>query len=204
MVLSEVLDAINEDPSLLQQGKPFGFRPHSALAQVFACSFLPQYKFKLPDGDPPYNDEKREPGMTSSDLLYAIRHNRFAYFLDDSIRPSKREQLFIMLLETVCTSEAKVLLAIKDQTLDLMYPNITYKILEDAGYLPPMTEEEIAKANSKSKQDSRTEVSHESTASDKPAKTRSKSSTSRRSTSGATKRTPARKTKENVDNTNAS
>lgn len=201
MVLSEVLQAINDEPSLMDKGQPFAFQPHSALAIVFAHAYIPAAKFKLPDGDPPYNKEERKPGMTSSDLLYAIRRNRFSYFVDSTIDQRKREQLFIMLIETVCNDEAKVLLAIKDQKLDLLYPNLTYDLLEQYGYLPTRSEQEKAEAKSKSDMDEKDEVSAESKPVDTPSKTRSKASAKRGASTRTTKRTTARKTKENVADT---
>ena len=201
MVLSEVLQAINDEPSLMDKGQPFAFQPHSALAIVFAHAYIPAAKFKLPEGDPPFNNEERKPGMTSSDLLYAIRRNRFSYFVDSAIDQRKREQLFIMLLETVCNEEAKVLLAIKDQNLDLLYPNLTYELLEQYGYLPARSEKEIAEAKSKSNVDQKSEVSVESKPVDTPSKTRSKASAKRGASTRTTKRTTARKTKENVADT---
>lgn len=201
MVLSEVLQAINDEPSLMDKGQPFAFQPHSALAIVFAHAYIPAAKFKLPDGDPPYNKEERKPGMTSSDLLYAIRRNRFSYFVDSTIDQRKREQLFIMLLETVCNDEAKVLLAIKDQKLDLLYPNLTYDLLEQYGYLPTRPEQEKAEAKSKSDMDEKDEVPAESQSHDTASKTRSKPSSKRGTSTRTTKHTTARKTKENVADT---
>ena len=201
MVLSEVLQAINDEPSLMDKGQPFAFQPHSALAIVFAHAYIPAAKFKLPDGDPPYNKEERKPGMTSSDLHIAFRRNRFSYYVDSTIDQRKREQLFIMLIETVCNDEAKVLLAIKDQKLDLLYPNLTYDLLEQYGYLPTRSEQEKAEAKSKSDMDEKDEVPAESKPVDTPSKTRSKASAKRGASTRTTKRTTARKTKENVADT---
>lgn len=201
MVLSEVLQAINDEPSLMDKGQPFAFQPHSALAIVFAHAYIPAAKFKLPEGDPPFNNEERKPGMTSSDLLYAIRRNRFSYFVDSAIDQRKREQLFIMLLETVCNDEAKVLLAIKDQKLDLLYPNLTYELLEQYEYLPARSEKEIAEAKSKSHVVEKSEVSAESQPGDAPSKTRSKAGAKRSTSTRTAKRTTTCKTKENVADT---
>lgn len=204
MVLSEVLQAINDEPSLMDKGQPFAFQPHSALAIVFAHAYIPAAKFKLPDGDPPYNKEERKPGMTSSDLLYAIRRHRFSYFVDSAIDQRKREQLFIMLLETVCNDEAKVLLAVKDQKLDLLYPNLTYDLLEQYGYLPTRSEQEKAEAKSKSNVGKKDEVPAESQSHDTASKTHSKPSTKRGTSTRTTKHTTSRKTKENVADTQQS
>lgn len=199
MVLSEVLQAINDDVSLLDSGQPFAYVANSAIARVFAHGYIPELKFLLPEGDPPYNQDERRPGMTPNDLLYVIRKNRFSYFVDPTIDQRKRERMFIMLLETVCNDEGKVLLAIKDQTVDLLYPNITYEVLEKAGYLPARSEQEVKKANSKSKSTEEDKVQNESNVGGSASKTRSKPATKRRSTSNTTKRSTTIKTKENVD-----
>jgi len=136
LLLSEVLQLINEDPSLMAKGKPFAFTPNSALHKVFYYAYMPDAKFKLPEGVPPYTPSRLQPGLDSTDLLIAIRRGRFGYMVDGGIPNVRREQLFISLLETVNEAEAKVLLAIKDQCLDKMYPNLTYKVLSEYGYLP--------------------------------------------------------------------
>lgn len=135
LTLFEALDLINKDTSMLYTY--FKFAPNSPLHKVFKCAFLPECKFLLPEGDPPYTPSRNAVGMSSCDLLVAIRKNRFDYFNGTVTLPEvKREQLFINLLETVHPSEAKVLLAIKDQKLDKMFKNITYDVLSQAGYLP--------------------------------------------------------------------
>lgn len=136
LLLSEVLTLVNDDPSLLGQGQPFEFHRNSALHKVFYYGFVPSAKFKLPPGIPPYTPSDMQPGVNAVDLLIAIRRGRFSYFTDLNIPSARREQLFIELLETVYAEEAKVLLAIKDQSITRLYPNLTYKTLYQAGYLP--------------------------------------------------------------------
>lgn len=136
LLLSEVLQAINDDITLLNPGQPFEFHRNSALHKVFYYGFVKDSRFKLPEGDPPYTPSDQKPGMNAVDLLIAIRRGRFAHFVDPNINPIRREQLFISLLETVYQEEAKILLAIKDQRLTELYPNITYKVLYEAHYLP--------------------------------------------------------------------
>lgn len=136
MTLDEVLKSINDDTTLLERGRPFGFSSGSPLHKLFSYAYLPQRKFLLPEGDPPYTPSVQTVGMTGADLLVAIRRNRLDYFVDRSIASVRREQLFISLLETVYAAEAKILLAVKDQQLDKLYPNLTYKTLYQYGYLP--------------------------------------------------------------------
>ena len=136
MTLNEVLQKINDDTTLLQRGSTFGFAAGSPLHKLFTFAYIPEKKFLLPEGDPPYTPSVQSVGMTGADLLVAIRRDRLNYFVDKAIQPVRREQLFISLLETVYAEEAKVLLAVKDQCLDKLYPNLTYKTLYQYGYLP--------------------------------------------------------------------
>lgn len=136
MTLNEVLQKINDDTTLLQRGNVFGFASGSPLHKLFTFAYIPSKRFLLPEGDPPYTPSVQSVGMTGADLLVAIRRDRLNYFADRAIQPVRREQLFISLLETVYAEEAKVLLAVKDQCLDKLYPNLTYKTLYQYGYLP--------------------------------------------------------------------
>lgn len=134
MTLHEVLQQINNDISLLKTA--YKFSAGSALSKVFRYAFVPECKFELPEGVPPYTPCTNQPGDTPSDLLVVLVKNRLEYlekYMD--VSSIKREMIFIRLLETVHPTEAKILLAIKDQKLFTLYPNITPEVLIEAGYL---------------------------------------------------------------------
>lgn len=135
MTLWEVLDEINKNPETLRTI----YRPArgSALFQIFAYAFIPSLRWKFPDTDPPYTPCDLKAGMTPTDLLVAIKKGRFQYFDNRfEIKQVLREKVFIQLLESIHHQEAKILLAIKDQRLDSLFPNITYDLLASVGYLP--------------------------------------------------------------------
>ena len=135
MTLAEVMTDINNDVTSL--GNLYKYKPNSPLSQLFRAAFLEEDAWVLPEGDPPYKPFMGAVGTSPTDLLKAILRGRLAYFGKNKPVPSaKREELFIRLLETVHATEAKVLLAVKDQELTKMYPNITYEVLEQYGYLP--------------------------------------------------------------------
>ena len=85
--------------------------------------------------------------MCAEDMLVVIRKGRFDYLMKGrvQINPIVRARIFVKLLEGLHKSEANVLIAIKEQNLTGMFPNITYDVLVDAGYLP-RREELMAKA----------------------------------------------------------
>ena len=135
MTLDEVFKDINNDVTSL--GGLCQYKPNSPLSQLFRAAFIEEEAWVLPEGDPPYKPYTGKNGTSPTDLLKAILRGRLAYFgRNKKVTSVKREELFIRLLETVHASEAKVLLAVKDQELTKLYPNITYEVLEQYGYLP--------------------------------------------------------------------
>lgn len=147
--LYEVLDEINKDTSKL--GTYFkNLNRASPLAKVFADAFIPERRWALPEGEPPYKPSQYDAGATPVDLQIAIRRGRFDYFSPKmKIERKNRERIFIQLLESVHEKEAKVLIAIKDQCLTEMFPNITYDVLAEYDYLPKRQRAEPPKAEQK-------------------------------------------------------
>ena len=99
-------------------------------------AFDPAKKWILPEGEPPYKHSAEPIGMTPTNLYGELR--RLYVFNRADLKPVKREQLFISLLEGVHPDEAKFLCAVKDQTLHKLYPKVTRKLITDAGILPPV------------------------------------------------------------------
>jgi hypothetical protein len=129
--LPEILEEINKDPKLLSTK----YKGNSALRIVFEYAFLPEKKFALPEDEPPYRPDAAPIGMSPAILTQELR--RFYVFLRTDLKPIKREALFISLLESVHPSEAKLIIAIKDQKLTKLYKKITRKLVEEAGFIAP-------------------------------------------------------------------
>lgn len=135
--ITEVLKELNDDPSLFQttyrkvgDGGPLGM--------LFKHAFLPESKFLLPEGDPPYKADTSPIGMTRARFIQEIR--KFYVFCRKDLTPMKRETMFVQLCEALHPDEVKILCAIKDQQLTKLYPRLTRKVIADAGFLPPLTE----------------------------------------------------------------
>ena len=127
--LTQVLAEINEDPK-----KIAAYKDDFMLKVILAHSFLPDYKMLLPEGEPPFKPTSEPMGMTPTNLFNEAR--KMYVFCRADLTSLKRESLFISLLENVHPEEAKVLIAVKDQTLHKMYPKITHKLASDAGIIP--------------------------------------------------------------------
>lgn len=140
-LITEILEEINKDTKAIEKYKDNGL-----IKTIFEHAFDPEKKFILPDGIPPFKEDPAPIGMSPGNLLMEIR--RLYIFCRADLPTIRRETLFIQLLENIHPSEAKVVLAIKDQNLPSLYKNITHKLVYEAGLIttPP-----VVKTTKKSK-----------------------------------------------------
>lgn len=136
--LTQMLTEINDDPKTIAN-----YKEEFLLKVIFAHAFLPDYKMDLPEGEPPFKPAAEPMGMTPTNMFSEAR--RMYVFTRKDLTAVKRETLFISLLEGVHPDEAKVLIAMKDQKLNKLYPKITHKLVSDAGIIPaPVAKEKKA------------------------------------------------------------
>lgn len=134
--LTEMLDEINKDPKSIEK-----YKDEFILKVIFAHAFLPNFKFLLPEGEPPFKPAAEPLGMSETNI-YAECKKFHNLFCQPSLKPMKRESLFIGLLEHIHPTEAAVLIAVKDQKLQKLYSKITWKLVSDAGIIPAPPEKE--------------------------------------------------------------
>jgi hypothetical protein len=127
--LTEVLEEINSDPKTIEK-----YKNDVALKILFEYAYLPEKKFDLPEGEPPYKPDDAPIGMSPANLRMEMR--RLYIFKREDLKLLRREQLFINLLESVHPEEAKLLLAVKEQKLNKLYKKVTRKVVEEAGFIP--------------------------------------------------------------------
>ena len=128
------MNKINENPDIITQ-----YSGDAVLKAVFDNAFDPELKWLLPEGAPPYKEAPEPMGMTPTNFFQEIR--RFYIFRRADLAPVRIESLFIELLEGLHPEESKLLIAIKDQNLTTLYPNITADVALKGGFIS----EEVAK-----------------------------------------------------------
>lgn len=127
----EIISNLNEGKLTLEE-----VSVSRGVVEFLQYAFDPALKFHLPEGVPPFNKCPNPMGMTPANLRREVRTLYvFARPANDELQKLKRERSFIELLEAVHPLEAELLLAVKDQTLDTMFPNVTLKRLVEAGLL---------------------------------------------------------------------
>jgi hypothetical protein len=128
--ITEIMDALNADPKNLSK---FAGQA-AALKLIFEYAYLPEKKFLLPAGAPPYKPTVEPLGMTPTNLYTELR--RFYVFTRADLKQLQREIMFVGLLEGIHPKEADMMIAIKDQKFNKIYPKLTKKWAEDAGFIP--------------------------------------------------------------------
>lgn len=128
--LTEVLEEINSDVKKINE-----YKDDTALRFIFEYAFDDDKKFDLPDGEPPFKPDGAPLGMTPANLRMETK--KFYIYLRKDLPKLRKEQLFIGLLEAVHPDEAKLLIAIKDQKLNKLYPKITRNLLEGLNLIKP-------------------------------------------------------------------
>ena len=133
--LPELLTKINEDVSILNK-----YKGDESFTLLFKHAFDPAHKFIMPEGDPPFKPDAAPIGMSPAILRQELK--KMYVFCRADLKSTRREELFVQLLENIHPTEATLLLKIKDQALTELYPNITHKLAFDMGFIsvPPSME----------------------------------------------------------------
>ena len=102
---------------------------NGALREILRYTFDPNIKFLLPPGNPPYNslvDEQPNPTY-----LYGLVRKLYLFVEggNDNLKPARREYLFIELLESIHSTEAELLLQVKNKKLKCR--GLTYNLVKE-------------------------------------------------------------------------
>jgi len=92
-----------------------------ALKAVLGYGMDPGVKWLLPDGDPPYRALE---ASTDQEGRFYVECKKLIYFVDSpegrEVKPLKREQLFIQVLESIDPRDAQLLLRMKNRQIKIM------------------------------------------------------------------------------------
>ena len=103
---------------------------NSALRELLRYAFDPNLKFLLPPGTPPhrYAGDTNEPNPT---YLYGLVRKLYLFVEggNTALKQSRREYLFIEMLESIHPSEAELLLQVKDKKVKCR--GLTYNLVKN-------------------------------------------------------------------------
>lgn len=99
------------------------------LKTVLQYAYHKKVLFDLPEGVPPYRPMETPENMGHNRLPRELRKFQY-FFANTNMNKSKREKIFIEMLESLDPEEAKLVLMIKDKKIT--YKGITRKLVEEA------------------------------------------------------------------------
>ena len=132
-LLHEILTKVNnakDKPKKIQVLKENDSVP---LRQVLKGAFDPNIEWDLPEGTPPYK-ENDAPAGTEHTTLYqeAKRLWHFVKGADPKLSKTKKEMMFIQILEGLHSTEADVLIALKEKSLEKSFTGLTSELVKAA------------------------------------------------------------------------
>ena len=106
---------------------------NQAMRTLLKAAFDPKIKFDLPEGNPPFIRNEAPAGTEHTSL--ASEAKKLYHFVvggNNEITKLKKETMFIQMLEGLHASEAKVLLDIKNKSLNKTYKGLTSDMVKEA------------------------------------------------------------------------
>jgi len=132
-LVSEIFTKVNnakDKPKKIEVLRQFD---SPGLRMILKGAFDPNIKWDLPEGDPPYIANEAPAGTEHTYLeVEAKRLYNFAVGGNDQLNKIRKETLFIQMLEGLHASEAKVLLDVKNKSLNKTYKGLTSEMVKEA------------------------------------------------------------------------
>ena len=132
-LFSEIATKINNAKDKPRKLKVLQEHDSVALRQVLKGAFHPDIEWLLPPGDVPY--EANDAPIGTEHTLLSQEAKRLYLFTkggDNTISNTKRETLFIQMLEGLCAEEAEFLVAVVNKKVNNKYKGFTANLVKDA------------------------------------------------------------------------
>ena len=132
-LFSEIATRVNNAKDKPRKLKVLQENDTEALRQICRAAFDDKIKWALPPGDVPYT--VNEAPLGTEHTLLSQETKRLYLFIeggDNTISATKREMLFIQLLEGLSAEEAAFLLLVKDQRINNEYKGFTANLVKEA------------------------------------------------------------------------
>ena len=132
-LFSEIATRVNNAKDKPRKLKVLQENDTQALRQICRAAFDSKIKWAVPEGDVPYTPNDAPLGTEHT--LLSQEAKRLYLFIeggDNTISQTKRETLFIQLLEGLSGEEAKFLLTVKDQKVNNVYKGYTANLVKEA------------------------------------------------------------------------
>ena len=132
-LLSEILTKVNNAKMKEDKIKVLRDNDSVPLRQILKGAFDPKIEWDLPEGTPPYKVDEA-PAGTEHTLLFT-ESKRLWHFVknaDPKLSKTRKEMMYIQMLEGLHADEAKLLINVKEKNLNTTYKGLTDAVVKEA------------------------------------------------------------------------
>ena len=133
LFVSEILTKVSKLKSKKEKVAWLKEQNTNGLRMVIKSSFDPKIKWLLPEGDVPFTRNDAPEGTEHTDLH--MEASKIFHFLeggDNDITQSKRETLFIQMLEGLQENDADVLVSAMNKSLHRKFKGLSDNVVKEA------------------------------------------------------------------------
>ena len=132
-LISEIFTKINNAKDKPKKIEVLRKYDTPGMRMILKGAFDPKIEWDLPEGTPPYIANEAPAGTEHTFLeVEAKRLYNFAVGGNDQLNKIRKETLFIQMLEGLHASEAKVLIDVKNKSLNKTYKGLTSDMVKEA------------------------------------------------------------------------
>ena len=132
-LISEIFTKINNAKDKPKKIEVLRQYDTPGMRMILKGAFDPKIQWDLPEGTPPYIANEAPAGTEHTYLeVEAKRLYNFAKGGNDQLNKIRKETLFIQMLEGLHASEAKVLIDVKNKSLNKTYKGLTSDMVKEA------------------------------------------------------------------------
>ena len=138
--IPQVFDEVEKAATTESKVRVLRAYDHPVIRHILRMNFDPAIKVYLPEGEPPFKKDTSVPmGYSETNLFAEFR--RFYIWLDPKINltRTRKEQLFVQMLEGIHWTEAELVCLAKDKELTKKYKSLKENVVREAfpDLLPP-------------------------------------------------------------------
>jgi len=132
-LLHEILTKVNNAKDKPKKIEVLKSNDSVPLRQVLKGAFDPKIEWDLPSGNPPYQVNEA-PAGTEHTTLYteAKKLWHFVKGADEQLSKTKKEMMFIQMLEGLHKDDAELMIAVKEKSLNKKYKGLTDAVVKEA------------------------------------------------------------------------
>ena len=132
-LISEIFTKINNAKDKPKKIEVLRQYDSPGMRMILKGAFDPKIVWELPEGTPPYIENEAPAGTEHTYLeVEARRLYNFAKGGNNTLNKIRKETLFIQMLEGLHESEAKVLIDVKNKSLNKTYKGLTSDMVKEA------------------------------------------------------------------------